>query len=97
MVEPIQGEAGVVVPDHGYLTKVRELCTKYNVRFQTGLSSLARLTFEKFWKVKSIGMQNRLALEELDASTAVVAAFALSCSCQDWEEVFYYFNFFISF
>lgn len=67
MVEPIQGEAGVVVPDHGYLTKVRELCTKYNVSFQTGLSSLARLVrFEKFWKVKSIGMQNRLALKELD-------------------------------
>lgn len=33
MVEPIQGEAGVVVPDQGYLTKVRELCTKYNVSF----------------------------------------------------------------
>jgi ornithine--oxo-acid transaminase len=31
MVEPIQGEAGVVVPDDGYLKKVRELCTKYNV------------------------------------------------------------------
>lgn len=31
MVEPIQGEAGVVVPDQGYLTKVRELCTKHNV------------------------------------------------------------------
>lgn len=31
MVEPIQGEAGVVVPDQGYLTKVRDLCTKYNV------------------------------------------------------------------
>lgn len=31
MVEPIQGEAGVVVPAQGYLTKVRELCTKYNV------------------------------------------------------------------
>lgn len=58
MVEPIQGEAGVVVPDQGYLTKVRELCTKYNVRFQTGLSSLVGLErFEKFWKVKSIGMQ----------------------------------------
>lgn len=57
MVEPIQGEAGVVVPDHGYLTKVRELCTKYNVRFQTGLSSLVGLErFEKFWEVKSIGM-----------------------------------------
>lgn len=42
MVEPIQGEAGVVVPTDGYLTKCRELCTKYNVLFitdeiQTGL------------------------------------------------------------
>lgn len=41
MVEPIQGEAGVVVPDQGYLTKVRELCTKYNVSLekQTELES----------------------------------------------------------
>jgi len=31
MVEPIQGEAGVVVPDEGYLAGVRALCTKYNV------------------------------------------------------------------
>lgn len=42
MVEPIQGEAGVVVPSEGYLTRCRELCTKYNVLFivdeiQTGL------------------------------------------------------------
>lgn len=42
MVEPIQGEAGVVVPSDGYLKKVRELCTKYNVllitdEIQTGL------------------------------------------------------------
>lgn len=42
MAEPIQGEAGVVVPSDGYLTKVRELCTKHNVLFitdeiQTGL------------------------------------------------------------
>lgn len=29
--EPIQGEAGVVVPDEGYLKGVRELCSKYNV------------------------------------------------------------------
>lgn len=47
MVEPIQGEAGVVVPDHGYLTKVRELCTKYNVCFQTVLLSLV-VRFENF-------------------------------------------------
>ena len=42
MVEPIQGEAGVVVPNEGYLLGVRALCTKYNVLFiadevQTGL------------------------------------------------------------
>jgi ornithine--oxo-acid transaminase len=42
MVEPIQGEAGVVVPKEGYLKGVRELCTKYNVLFiadevQTGI------------------------------------------------------------
>ena len=42
MVEPIQGEAGVVVPDAGYLHGVRDLCTKYNVLFiadevQTGI------------------------------------------------------------
>ncbi|XP_071089528.1 ornithine aminotransferase, mitochondrial-like [Haliotis cracherodii] len=43
MMEPIQGEAGVVVPQEGYLRKVRELCTKYNVLWiadevQTGLA-----------------------------------------------------------
>ncbi len=43
MVEPIQGEAGVVVPDEGYLRSIRELCTKYNVLFiadevQTGIA-----------------------------------------------------------
>ncbi|XP_020500360.2 ornithine aminotransferase, mitochondrial [Labrus bergylta] len=47
MVEPIQGEAGVVVPELGYLTKVRELCTKYNVLWiadevQTGLARTGR-------------------------------------------------------
>jgi ornithine--oxo-acid transaminase len=43
MVEPIQGEAGVVVPDEGYLEGVRTLCSKYNVLFiadevQTGIA-----------------------------------------------------------
>lgn len=32
MVEPIQGEAGVKIPDDGYLRGVRELCSKYKVR-----------------------------------------------------------------
>jgi ornithine--oxo-acid transaminase len=49
MVEPIQGEAGVVVPDEGYLRKVRELCSQYRVLFiadevQTGIARTGRLT-----------------------------------------------------
>ena len=48
MVEPIQGEAGVVVPHVGYLAGVRALCTKYNVLFiadevQTGIARTGKL------------------------------------------------------
>ncbi len=48
LVEPIQGEAGVVVPDDGYLKTVRELCTKYNVLFiadevQTGIARTGKI------------------------------------------------------
>jgi ornithine--oxo-acid transaminase len=48
MVEPIQGEAGVVIPTVGYLKGVRDLCTKYNVLFiadeiQTGLARTGTL------------------------------------------------------
>lgn len=48
MFEPIQGEAGVVVPDEGYLKQVRELCTKHNVlmiadEVQTGLCRTGKM------------------------------------------------------
>lgn len=48
MVEPIQGEAGVVVPGDGYLKEIRRLCTKYNVLWicdevQTGLCRTGKL------------------------------------------------------
>ena len=33
MVEPIQGEAGIIIPQKGYLKGVRELCSKYQVLF----------------------------------------------------------------
>ncbi len=41
--EPIQGEAGVIVPDKGYLTGIRAICDKYNVlmiadEVQTGIA-----------------------------------------------------------
>lgn len=47
-VEPIQGEAGVFVPQDGYLKKARELCSKYNVllmldEIQTGLGRTGKL------------------------------------------------------
>ena len=48
MFEPIQGEAGVVVPDEGYLTGIRNLCNQYNVlmiadEIQTGLARTGRM------------------------------------------------------
>jgi ornithine--oxo-acid transaminase len=48
LVEPIQGEAGIVIPPAGYLQKVRELCTKHNVllicdEIQTGLCRTGKL------------------------------------------------------
>jgi len=48
MVEPIQGEAGVKVPDEGYLAGIRKLCDKYNVLWiadevQTGLCRTGKM------------------------------------------------------
>lgn len=48
MLEPIQGEAGVVVPDKGYLAGCKALCQKYNVllicdEVQTGLCRTGRM------------------------------------------------------
>lgn len=48
MVEPIQGEAGVMVPDEGYLKKAYDLCKSKNVLFiadevQTGISRTGKL------------------------------------------------------
>ncbi len=48
MVEPIQGEAGVVVPDEGYLRRAYDLCKSHNVLFiadevQTGLCRTGKM------------------------------------------------------
>ena len=48
LVEPIQGEAGVVVPDDGYLSKAKQLCEESNVLFisdeiQTGLARTGKM------------------------------------------------------
>jgi ornithine--oxo-acid transaminase len=48
MIEPIQGEAGVIVPPEGYLRELRQLCSENNVlliadEIQTGLGRTGRL------------------------------------------------------
>jgi ornithine--oxo-acid transaminase len=52
LVEPIQGEAGVIIPPAGYFTGVRELCTAHNVmlvldEIQTGLGRTGKLLAEQ--------------------------------------------------
>ena len=52
LVEPIQGEAGVIVPPPGYLKKARELCTKHKVvlildEIQTGLGRTGKMLAEE--------------------------------------------------
>jgi ornithine--oxo-acid transaminase len=52
LVEPIQGEAGVIIPPAGYFTRVRELCTANNVmlvldEIQTGLGRTGKLLAEQ--------------------------------------------------
>src|SRR6185503_3147709 len=48
LIEPIQGEAGVIVPDDGYLSKAKQLCEEANVLFiadeiQTGLCRTGKM------------------------------------------------------
>jgi ornithine--oxo-acid transaminase len=52
LVEPIQGEAGVIIPPAGYFPRVRELCTKHKVtlildEIQTGLGRTGKMLAEE--------------------------------------------------
>ncbi len=52
LVEPIQGEAGVVIPPAGYMARVREICTRHNIamitdEIQTGLGRTGKLLAEE--------------------------------------------------
>ncbi|MGO4564596.1 ornithine--oxo-acid transaminase [Rhizobium sp. 2YAF20] len=52
LIEPIQGEAGVIIPPAGYFTRVRELCTTHKVtlildEIQTGLGRTGKLLAEE--------------------------------------------------
>ncbi len=58
MLEPIQGEAGVIIPPQSYLRKVRELCTEQNIvlildEIQTGLGRTGKLLAEEYSGVEA--------------------------------------------
>ncbi|MBD1398929.1 ornithine--oxo-acid transaminase [Pontibacter sp. JH31] len=58
LVEPIQGEAGVVVPQEGYLAKAHALCKEYNVllmadEIQTGIARTGKLLASYYDDVKA--------------------------------------------
>ena len=58
LAEPIQGEAGVIIPPAGFLRKARELCTWHNVLFildeiQTGLGRTGKLLAEEHENVEA--------------------------------------------
>jgi ornithine--oxo-acid transaminase len=54
LLEPIQGEAGVIIPPEGYLPRVREICTRQRVllaldEVQTGLGRTGRMLAWQHW------------------------------------------------
>jgi len=58
LVEPIQGEAGVIIPRSGYLRSVREICNRYNVvlildEIQTGLGRTGKFLAEEHDGIQS--------------------------------------------
>lgn len=58
LVEPIQGEAGVIIPPAGYFAKVRELCTRRQItlildEIQTGLGRTGRLLAEEHENIEA--------------------------------------------
>jgi ornithine--oxo-acid transaminase len=57
LVEPIQGEAGIVVPDDAYLKEIRKLCDEYNVlmicdEIQTGIARTGKLLCHEWAGIK---------------------------------------------
>jgi ornithine--oxo-acid transaminase len=58
LVEPIQGEGGIIIPPAGYLKKVRDICDKHNVllildEIQTGLGRTGKLFAEEHDGIES--------------------------------------------
>lgn len=58
MVEPIQGEGGIIIPPQDYLKKVREICTRKSIMFvtdeiQTGLGRTGKMLAEEHYGIQA--------------------------------------------
>jgi ornithine--oxo-acid transaminase len=58
LVEPIQGEAGIIIPPQGYLREVRSVCSRHNVvlildEIQTGMGRTGKLLAEEHEGIES--------------------------------------------
>lgn len=79
-VEPIQGEAGVIVPQQGYLQQVRELCTQHNAlmvvdEIQTGLGRLGT-----WWGIDPEGVVPDILLSGKALGGGILPVSAAICS-----------------
>jgi ornithine--oxo-acid transaminase len=62
LIEPIQGEAGVIIPPQGFLKRTREICTQHNItlildEIQTGLGRAGKLLAERHYQEATIRYQ----------------------------------------
>ena len=67
LVEPIQGEAGIIVPPEGYLTQCRKICDRHNVlllcdEIQTGLGRTGKMLCSEYDAIKADGIMLGKAL-----------------------------------
>ena len=58
LVEPIQGEAGIIVPPDDYFSKVREICNKHGIilitdEIQTGLGRTGKILAEEHYGIQA--------------------------------------------
>jgi len=88
IVEPIQGEGGIQVPDAGYLPAVRRICTERGVlmivdEVQTGLGRTGKMFAVEHWGVEPDIMTLAKAL-----GGGVMPVGAVSATAEIWEKVF---------
>lgn len=85
MLEPIQGEAGIIIPPAGYLQKVREICSRNNVllivdEIQTGLGRTGKLFAFEHEGIRPDGI---IIGKALSAGTYPISAFLASREVMD--------------